>query len=721
MKNLFTASPIGLSAVTLRSAMACLLLGAFATAHAQPVSSTTQASPATPAEDKQPFDLEADTLTYDTETGALQASGGVQVTGPEGRLRADKLTYNKNTDKIIASGNVVFTDKDDNALLVDSLELSGNLREGALQQMRIRVPELGEVMQASSAVKVSPTVYTLKDVNYSPCKTCPGERKPWTVRAESVTYDQAEAEATYKNAKFDVYGVPVMYLPYFEHPLGRQRPKSGLLMPQFGMSTALGNNVTLAGYMFNPSENADYTVRTRLMSDRGAQLMAERRHTGLTTDSEIRTSYLNDNKTGNIRGHGVIKAQKNFSESRRIGVNANISSDDTYLSEFFDKDDPYLKSTLFAEDAAQSATGDHYLALSLTRFQDLDPLNDPAETAQILPHLQAEKMFILENGGQLAFTGDVMSLYRTEGVRSRRIVTQAEYTKPYLLNDGSRVQLGGTLRGDVYYSEGNTGSNTALNGTSARGLPEVTALWEKPYISPNGFHTITPKAMLALSPRGGNPPEIPNEDSVAYEIDMSNLFEPSRFAGFDRVETGPRIVYGVDNRWGTPDQTAYRVFLGQGLRLNDDMVLPANGGASKQSSDWVGYLEAAPVDWLSFTQNFRLDSSSFSNRRMDTQMRLGNEDVGLPEMIVTYSYLTNGPEELNTRFDVPMTDWVSLVGRTRNDLEDSRVLLAEAGFVFKQDCFEIGLTARRRGYVSGDLQPSTDYLLNLQLLTLGGS
>ena len=37
-----------------------------------------------------------------------------------------------------------------------------------------------------------------------------------------------------------VRGVPVLYTPYFEHPDGTVRRKSGLLTPAFGSSNVLG-------------------------------------------------------------------------------------------------------------------------------------------------------------------------------------------------------------------------------------------------------------------------------------------------------------------------------------------------------------------------------------------------------------------------------------------------------------------------------------------------
>lgn len=666
--------------------------------------------------DDLPFDLNAGDLQYDVNSGKINASGGVEVSGPDGHLTANSLTYDVSTDLILAQGNVVYVDNQSNTLYLEQLQLTGRMQKGAAERLRLAMPRLGEVLQASRADKVSATSYTMDDVVYSPCKTCQGDRKPWRIRADKMTYDQADQTMSYKNAKLDVLDVPVLYLPYFSHPVGPARPRNGMLMPQFGTSTVMGQQVRLGGYYFDPESNADYTLRTRLMTERGAQLQLERRQVTDHTETQFNGSYLNDTGIGKVRSHMFLMADHVVEPGQRVGITGEIASDDSYLNEFFGRTDPYLGTTVYGEDASDN----HYAAFSATRYQDLDPNHDPAETAQVLPHLELEQLVPLGNdGSQLMLNVDSLNLSRGEGARYRRFLTSADYTKPVYLEDGSKLTLGGSMRMDFYNVDSNTAA-TASNGSDnvMRWLPEATATWEKPYISPNGMHTIAPTVMAAISPRGGNPDEIPNEDSVAYELDESNLFEPSRYAGLDRVETGPRLVYGLDNRWGTAGNTDWRLFLGQGIRRFNDDALPASGGAATTISDWVGYAEANPVDWFNFNQRFRLDNATFDVRRLDTQMRLGRDKE--TRLYATHTFLDNGPEEVSADFRAPLTDWLEFLSRMRKDMAEDKLLLGEAGFLFKQNCYEVSLIARRHGYETSDLRPGTDYLVNVQLLTLGG-
>jgi LPS-assembly protein len=672
-----------------------------------------------------PFDLQAASVSYATSPTRVVAEGAVRISSTEGVVQADRLTYLPDTDQLTASGNVVLTEPTGNTLLLDELTLADRLKTGTLQQLRLRVPQLGQVATARSGL-ISGSTYTMNQITYSPCKTCEGEAKPWQMRADTMTFDQTEGEVTYRNATMDVYGMPVLYLPWFRHPLGPRKAKSGVLMPQIGRSTTLGEQITLAGYINSPLENADYTIRSRSMSERGTQLQLERRQRLAQLDSEVKVSYLNDTGTSKVRSHVQGEAEYVVQPGRRVGLTGEMASDDTYLTQFFNRTDPYLTSTAYAEDASENPAGGHYLGASMTRFQDLVTTRDPANTAQVMPHLQYAQTWQLDQvdndflnalGGQTNLSADVLSLSRASGIRSRRIVTEGTYTKPWLLSDGSKLTLNTQLRADLYNVDGqSTGSGT--NGTVSRWLPEVSGKWEKPFISPGGEHTITPMVLTAFSPRGGNlNNRVPNEDSVAYELDTTNLFETNRFAGLDRVETGPRLIYGIDNRWGTADLTKWRVFVGQSLRRFDDSSLPVDGGAATNVSDYVGQLEANPVDWFGLNSNFRLDNATFIARRLDNSLRLGRTDEA--HIIATHSYLDNGPANLATEAELPLTDTVTALGRTRHDLQNDRLLLGEVGMRWMRDCYEVELTARRRGFQVGDVQPSTDYLLNLKLLTFG--
>lgn len=660
-----------------------------------------------------PFELEADEVVFDEEAGKVTAQGRVEIVNNGHTIYANQVTYTIEQDKLLATGDVVFKETDDTALFVDSLELTGQMKQAVLTNLSLRLPELGTVLVAASGEKINDHTYAIHDATYSPCQTCKtGDRLPWQIRANTITYDSEEREMVYDDATFDVYGVPVFYLPWFKHPVGEARPKNGWLFPRFGTSTNLGAEVQLGYYHFNPENNSDYTLRPRFLGDRGLQMIAERRQITATTVSEIKGSFIDDDDTSSLRSHLTVNAEKTLKVGRRIGINSDITSDDTYLNDFFFENPSYLESTLYAEDASLN----HYYSLSATRFQDLNENRDPGDTAQIYPHIQLEKIYELnQQDERLTLSADALNLHRDSGTRSRRVVAAAEYSKPYHTAAGDKITVSAQMRADVYHSE-NTDDNT--DGISTRALPHAAIDWERPYTSASGNHTITPRVMAIAAPRGGNPEEIPNEDSVAYELEPSNLFTPNRFAGLDRVETGPRLVYGLDNRWKTQSKGNWRVFFGQSVRAFDDSALPQQGGTATKVSDWVGFVSANPYPWLRFNNRFRLDNATFDPRRMDTSLLVGDAEKTFAR--ISHTFLDGGPEELNAEAAYQVTNDVAFTAKSQRDLaDDNRQLLGQVGVEYTSCCYKLEFLVRRRGFTSQNIEPSTDYLLNLQLLTLG--
>ncbi len=671
------------------------------------------AQPAPPLS-SPPFDLEATDITFDASGTEVVATGNpVTVHGEAGQVQAKRVRYLVAENRLLAEDDVVFTNPEGTTLRVNRLELTGDLKQGALEQLRLALPGLGEVSQASRA-EISGTELTFHQVKYSPCQRCGDKALPWQIEAREARYNQAAGTMTYRDATLDIYGVPVAYVPWFRHPLGTDKPQSGLVPPSFGRSETLGDQVSLGAYLWSPTENADYTFNTRLMSSRGAQLILERRQVGTNLTTELKTSMLNDSGlpagVGSLRSHAELKAQYNLSEQQRIGVNASVASDDGYLNQFFERNDPYLTSTAFWEWGAANT----FVGGNIKHFQDLNPRSIPAQTAQVMPQLQLRHWWALgPAGGQLEVNGDLLQLNRGEGTDTHRMANRLAYSVPWWLDDGSKVTFGATGRADFYSISGRK------NGVLTRLLPEATVMWEKPYLNASGEHQLVPQVLAAVSPRGGNlASKIPNEDSVAYELETTNLFEPSRFAGLDRVETGPRLVYGLDSRWGPVDDTRYRLFVGQSVRQYDDNALPLSGGASTRASDWVADAEANPVSWFGVNNRLRLDNSSWQLRRLDSGLRLGQATTG-PRLNATYSFLDERSDNLNTQMTLPLSANWELRGRSQHDFRTDSLLEAEAGLTWLRDCYAIEFLARRKGFVNNNLKPSNDYLINFQLLTLG--
>ncbi len=660
-----------------------------------------------------PFTLSADDVRYNLKENVVNATGDVDIIGNDHRLRANNIIFNPETDDLTATGDVTFMLPDGTILFVESIDLNGEFKSGIIEALRLRLGPTGARMTAARAERKADGRMVFTNAKYTPCTdTCSNDSElPWYVQAAEITYTPSTSALHYDDPQLVAFGRGLVKLPWFSHTIGPRQGRSGLLPPRFGSSGNHGLEVETA-YYYHKADNEDVTLRARAMSERGLMLKGQHRLQGEHWRSEINGSMIDDDQSGDFRSHVDINSVYVLQPGRRVGFTGAALSDETYLDDFFNETPAYLGRTAYAEDAS----AEHYVVAQATHYQDLRNGADNNETAQVLPQVQAERVVQLgERGSQLRLFGDAQALHRDEGARTQRLIGQASYHKPIELAHGQRVEVEAKLRTDAYHLDGTTD-----DGWTGRVLPQVSIDWQKPMISPNGRHLVTPRAQLVLSPRGGTPDEIPNDDSVAYELDVTNLFNSNRFAGLDRVETGPRFIYGVDQRWGSAEQEKARLFVGQSIQWFNDADLPELGGTGTKSSDWVALLRLRPNKNLSLSQQVRLDNADLVTRRADTNITVGDTETNYFQ--TTYSYLDAGPSELTLRGQFsPHPKW-QYYAEMRRDLTDGgKQLLLHHELKYTHNCYRAGIAVRRRGFRNRTVPPATDILFNVDLLTFGNS
>ncbi len=90
----------------------------------------------------------------------------------------------------------------------------------------------------------------------------------WCIGAKKIIHDQAAATISYQDATFNLFGQPVFYLPYFQHPDPSVKRKSGFLAPFYGTSEELGFMTELP-YYFALDPSFDFTFHPRYLSEQG--------------------------------------------------------------------------------------------------------------------------------------------------------------------------------------------------------------------------------------------------------------------------------------------------------------------------------------------------------------------------------------------------------------------------------------------------------------------
>ena len=325
---------------------------------------------------------------------------------------------------------------------------------------------------------------------------------------------------------------------------------------------------------------------------------------------------------------------------------------------------------------------------------------------------------------------------------TQRAFARAQWDMRRITAWGQEVTLTGLVRGDVYHSDDNLLTSVASyrgeDGWQARGIATAAVDIKWPFIGEfmGGSQIFTPRVQLVATPDVRNL-EIPNEDSRAIDLEDSNLFALNRFPGYDRVEDGVRITYGIDWEANFPGWRLEST-IGQSYRLNDAFDLfPDGTGLNDQFSDFVGRTQVRYRDFVKFTHRFRLDKDSFTVRRNEIDATVGNDrtyvEVGYLQLNRDIDFTL---EDLQDREEVRLAGRVAFAGHwsvfgsavvNLTDRNEDPTLVADGfeplrtrlGIAYADDCLEFGFTWRRDYIELADAQSGNSFSIYFNLRNLG--
>lgn len=714
------------------AAIAILLGLALAGAARAPVNATEPALEA-------PALISADQVTYDETLGVVTASGAVEI-AQEGRvLLADSVSYNLRSNVVTASGNVSLLEPSGEVLFADFVELTDNLREGFVRDIRMLLTDRSR-LAAVSGLRSGGNKTVLRKGVFSPCELCredPTRAPLWQIKAVEVEHDQEDQTIRYRDAWMEIYGVPVLYTPYFEHPDPTVERKSGFLAPTFGSTETLGVTYQQPYHWVFDSDQ-DATFAPILTSEQGVVLAGEYRQLFPDGRVDFRGSATKADRTelgGEVeedvfRGHIDGTARFDIDRTWRGGVDLQRASDDTYLRLYNFSTESNLTSRAFVE----GFNARNYLAANAFAYQGLRATDDNDEAPIIFPLVDYN--FVGEPGtagGKYTFDANLMALSRIEGRDSRRLSAAVGWELPYTGPAGDIYNLVARVQADGYWTHGVDPNSNEVNpqgnfGSDFEGriFPQLALRWRYPWIQQGTDfdQVVEPIAQVVVSPKGANPGEIPNEDSLDFEFDDTNLFSLNRFAGIDRVDSGTRLDYGL--KWTGSGFGGYmNAFLGQSYRLEESDVFLPGSGLSDDLSDVVGRVQLSPRSDVDLLYRFRFDKDDFRARRSEVRLH-----VGPPALNLDLSYvLVDAPsgqtefedrEEVNWTLRSRLSRYWSAFGGTRFDLERDATLNSRIGLTYGDECLFVQAIAERSFFSDRDIEPEDTFFVNVVFKYLGG-
>jgi len=694
------------------------------------------------------FYIEADELIEDDAKHQVTARGQVEARYQGRVLRAEALTYDTRSGVVRASGGVTVINPDGTAEFSKEAVLDRQMSAGVALAFSSRLKE-NVTLAAASVVRRSATRTEMNRAIFTPCPVCAKSLNPtWSIRARKVVEDKKRQIIYFRDAVIEVRGVPIFYAPVLWQPDPGVPRKSGLLIPDINISSLRGFSWEQP-YLQVISPSQDLVISPQFNSKVNPFLNLDWRKRFYSGAVEVRGGYTYEQdfdqsgqKLGNpsSRGYVLAKGLFDIDPAWSWGFTAERTSDPLIFDRYA-VPDPFVERGLYAADDRRLISqvyttrqdANSYISIAAIDVQGLRSTDVDSTFPVVAPLVEARyepptPIF----GGRLRIDGSGVLLNRDTsptdpsqpGIDSRRGTIEADWRRTFIFANGMRIDPFVDARADVFSLE-NLPAPFAKNATITRGLPTVGLDFTWPFVKSGGRLTylLEPIAQLALSPLLKQDPRIPNEDSVDFEFDETNLFKVDKSPGFDLIDSGQRLNVGARATVVSDDGLSASAMIGRSFRAEPDPTLPARTGLAGTASDWILATEATPIKGVDVFTRWRLDGTDFSIRRLEigadfTTARLDGQVRYLQEAMDP----TGQPvKDLDFHGEIfLLKHWgVSFYGA--REFETGVWRQQDIGLVYRDACLRVEVVYRRDNTFNGVLGPSQGIGIRLTLATLGNS
>lgn len=679
----------------------------------------------------QPLLLNADQLVYDTRGNRIVARGNVEVYYNSYVLTADEVIYDQTANTVFAKGNAKLVEPNGNIVRGETLTATQDFRDAFVQHLQVTTADESRIA-AERLVRKDGNVSEFERGKFTPCKSDGSMPPLWCISAGRIVHDQQAATVTYQDAQFELFGVPVLYMPYFQHADPSVRRQTGFLIPEFHSSSTLGFGVEVP-YYFALSPHYDFLLHPTYYSNHGVLWQGDWRQRvafgGIRGDYYVKLAAIDqDGATlpadvsperrklyDGWRGSVETRGRFSLTSWWNLGWDVVLESDDAFRR--FYKLDSLLQVDRVNTVWLEGISDRNYAGLRFYHFGGLLIEDTPASESLVLP--VADYRYIVGEpvlGGELSFNANAVSLTRSDGTDSQRVSAQASWRRKIVDPIGQVWTPFLQMRGDVIaFTNGyDPDLRTSISeDTVVRGTATAALTYSYPWVwhAATASHTIEPIAQIITRPSHVSQRRLPDEDARSIVWADTLLFDYNKFSGWDRLETGTRANLGAQYTLQFNGGGHARIIAGQSIHLGGENPYENPGqlplttsltgssynfspssGLDTRRSDYVLGAYLAPTDAFRIIAQSRFDETQLSLRRQDVFTAI---NFGLLSATAQYSYMRDDPvlgltkseQELVTALTLRITDRWSLTGLLRYDLDEQFRLMDGLIVKYTDECF----------------------------------
>ncbi len=717
-------------------------MGKLAFFHEEDTSETKGSTKKAPV----PIFLRANSISYDMKKKIFCAKGNVVIHSRGYHLKAHMVQYEENTERITAWGELFLEDEQGNVFFGDKAELTGDLKDAIVYHIR---------GMTKNRERITAQKFTKKDgveyfdmASYSPCERCKDEKPVWEIHARKLKRDTQKNTLKYTDISLDFLGTPVAYVPYWLTPLKRC---DGFLSPALSATKELGLYLGVPYYL-TLGQDKDFTF-TPYLTTAGGIIFAEdyrqRWNNGSLRlqgainfcKSKIFEDTFEENitKTPSTRGYIHGELPYDFNEHWRLLINEWWTSDKTFLSTR-----PFFGNTtaafLESQTKVEGFYTNHFFCARGMHYQGLRKSDENSRTPVVYPEL-----FYTYTSPPLWMNSSVVVnantlLYHKNHNHIQRAVCEGQWKCPLFLEWGQEVTFFGYVKmAEYFYNISLTGKEFLdealekdMEDSSLTGwiFPQVGATYKWPLFFSAPFFLVTPQIQVLYGPHVNQ--SSPNIDSWGVTYSDTNMLVFNRFPGYDAIDSGGRVDYGLSSELILSHKNQLQFFIGQSYAITEPNELLAPVGVRKGFSDIIGYIRTifhAPNCQLLYRA--RADNKTF---KVHFQEILGQ--FGPKEFLIrgAYTFQRQDPTFPEDQFYNQMLlevssqftkFWSATIFITQNFqagsvLGEEKLMDKGISIAYEDECFAFGVKAQYSYYKFNDLRPGLSLDIFLNFKNIGG-
>lgn len=518
--------------------------------------------------------LFADKVEYNKKEDYIEATGNVKIIFQNYTLTSDRILYDIENNEVYTYGNVKAFDGSKHIAMGDSAIIKNNAKNAIVNSFILYFKQEDTIIAGRIGERINKNKTHMHKASLTSCPACKNKKPLWQISAKKVEILHDKKQVIYKNMFFEIYGIPVLYSPYFSHPLPGAKPKSGILVPN------IKHKRPGLPIYFRPKSNMDFTFTPR-MTKKNIYYDLELRHLTKKGSYKIGGSVLSSKENAPVTSEGRLKHFRkirrynakgggNFSHNKNhYGFNFDRVSDKDFLREYEKRHAPFLASNLYAYRVSKG----NYIQINNTSLQGMNKFDSNPTDPYITPEIDFRYALPFENSNSIVTASNNTSIYHTTKLGNiTRSFTTLTFQNSNITKFGQVFGFEIYNRIDLYRFNLNTKTNQKENkSTYSRSIPEARIFSSYPITGRIFDKRFLFEPMTHLSigfDKEYTTKKIKYIDSEHYEFNDINFLKSNRHNGYDFHESGQRLTYGTRGAVNIDDEKKLGLFVGQMQRLS---------------------------------------------------------------------------------------------------------------------------------------------------------